>query len=120
VPLPPRIADYYRAALDAMKAEIDSTPDDHVLGMDPAKCIEYVLEKYGMIEVVFNDAAVELIEVDREYRQQGYDIYSDRGPGTLVRETAVRIQLPVEPSDTIQTIWAQRLAPSIRANQADA
>ena len=44
--LPPRIADYYRWALDAMNVEIDSTPDDHVLGMDLAKWIEYLLEKF--------------------------------------------------------------------------
>lgn len=113
--LPPSIADYYRAAIEAAKKEVESTPDDRVLGVDQGEWANYLTQKYGMVEIGIVESDVTTTEVDKEYRLRGYDFYSDRQPGTVVRETAVRLFVPVEPTDTIQTIWNQKLAPNTRS-----
>ncbi len=42
---PPTISDYYRAALEQLKQEVESTPDDRVLGMDVDQWIDYLVSK---------------------------------------------------------------------------
>ena len=44
----PTIGDYYRAAIQRLKEEVDSTPDDKVTGMNPDDWVEYLVNKYGM------------------------------------------------------------------------
>jgi hypothetical protein len=49
---------------------------------------------------------------NRSALYEGCDIYTDSGPGTVVRSTGVRVELPVVPSDTIDVIWREHLAPN--------
>ena len=109
----PTIGDYFRAAIDGVQEEVNSTADDRVLGVDVEQWIDYLTAKWGMDTIVLDDSRqVEMVETEREYRQRGYDIMTDRAPGTLVRQAAVRIDLPVEPSDTLQVIVDKHLAPN--------
>lgn len=111
--MPPTIGDYYRVAIDGMQKDVDSTADDRVLGIDPEQWIEHLLAKWGMSPIVLVESRqVEMVEVEQEFRQRGYDIMTDRAPGTLVRQAAVRVDLPVGPSDTLQVIADKHLAPN--------
>jgi hypothetical protein len=111
--MPPTIGDYHRVVIEDAKKDINSTPDDRVLGMDATEWTDYLMRKWGMSEIEIDESRdVGMSEVDREYRLRGYDIRTDRGPGSLVRDTAVRIQIPVTPSDTLEAIWHQKLAPN--------
>ena len=109
----PTISHYYRSAIESAKKEVESTPDDRVLGMDGEEWVEYLTQKHGMFEISLDDSRPEeMSEVDREYRLRGHDFLTDRPPGTLVRETMVQIELPVQPSDTLQVIWQLKLSPN--------
>lgn len=111
--MPPTIGDYYRAAVDRAQAEIESTPDDKAIGMDPSEWIEYLIGKWGMLEIALDETRqVEMSEVEREHQLRGYDIWTNQGPGTVVRQAAVRVEVPVTPSHTLQVIWQQKLAPN--------
>jgi hypothetical protein len=111
--MPPTIGDYYRAALEDTKQGIDRTPDDQVMGMDAEQWIDYLVAKHGMEEIRFDESReITMAEVEREYTQRGYDFYTDRPPGTIVREVAVRLLVPVEPSDTLKEIWNHKLSPN--------
>lgn len=111
--MPPTIGDYYRAAIDGVQKEVDSTADDRVIGLAPEEWIDYLFAKWGMAEIVLDASReAEMSEVEREFRQRGYDIMTDRAPGTLVRQAAVRIDIPVTPSDTLQVIVDKHLAPN--------
>lgn len=111
--MPPTIGDYYRQAIEKLQAEIQATPDDGVIGMNPDEWVDYLVQKWGMVPIVLDEARqVEMSEVETERVLRGYDIYSDRGPGTVVRSTNVRVEVPVVPSDTIETIWKLKLAPN--------
>jgi hypothetical protein len=75
--------------------------------------VGYLDQKYGMEEMVLDDTReVSLIEVERQRVQRGYDIYTDAGPGTVIRSADVRLEVPVVPSDTIAAIWKLELAPN--------
>jgi len=90
--------------------------DDRVIGLAPEEWIDYLFAKWGMAEIVMDASReAEMSEVEREFRQRGYDIMTDRAPGTLVRQAAVRIDIPVTPSDTLQVIVGNRneVSPSI-------
>lgn len=105
------IADYYRAAIEHLKAEVESTPDDRILGMDLNEWVDYLIAKFGMKEIVLdNSRTVRLIEAEHGYTSRRYDIYSDAAPGTVTRSTAIRVQVPVIPSDTLGVISAQQLS----------
>ena len=111
--MPPTIGDYYRSAVGHARKEIESTPDDRVLGMDTDEWIAYLTRKWGMFEIVIDESReVRMSETEREYRLRSYDIHTGRAPGTFVRETAIRIEVPVLSSDTLQVIWENRLAPN--------
>lgn len=111
--MPPTISDYYRAALEDVKKEVGSTPDDRVIGMEPEEWINYLVQKWGMEEIVLDDSReAGMTEVESEHRLRGYDIHTNQGPGTVVRSTAVRVEVPVMPSDTIQAIWKHELSPN--------
>lgn len=111
--MPPTIGDYYRAAIDGAQKDVDATPDDRVIGLALEEWIDYLCAKWGMTAIVLDESRdVEMSEVEREYRQRGYDIMTDRAPGTLVRQAAVRIDIPVAPSDTLQVIADKHLAPN--------
>jgi hypothetical protein len=108
----PTIGLFYRiAALQAAKQEIERTPDHEVLGMDPIEWARHLTARFGLSEIVLTGEP-RLIEDQREYTLRGYDIYSDRKAGERVRETAIRIEVPVIPSNTIELIWAQKLTPN--------
>jgi hypothetical protein len=66
-----------------------------------------------MESIVIDDSRqVAMTEVETEHTQRGYDIYSDRPPGNVIRSTAVRVDVPVVPSDTLKEIWRHSLAPN--------
>lgn len=108
----PTINDYHRAVIQALREEVDSTPDDRVLGMAPDAWVEYFVAKYGMEPIVIDESQRRLEEVQREHTLRRYDISTDSPPGTVVRSTGVRVLIPVEPSDTIVVIWRDHLAPN--------
>lgn len=111
--MPPTIGDYYRAVLEKMKGEVESTSDVDVLGWDYDDWRLYLEKKWGMEPIEFDGAREEqLVEVERERVQRGYDIYTDRMPGTVVKNTDVRLEIPVIPSDTIQAMVNHRLSPN--------
>src|SRR5215831_16315793 len=95
----PTIGDYYRSALEQLKKEIENTADERVIGMDPADWVQYLIRKHGMEEIVLDgEREPRMEETTTEYKLRGYDIYTDRRPGTVVRETAIKILVPVHPS----------------------
>lgn len=111
--MPPTISDYYRAAIEELRKEVDTTPDDKVIGMNPDEWVDYLVNKYEMEPIILDDSrGPQMEEVESERVLRGYDIYSDRGPGSVVQSTAVRVQVPVIPSDTIKEIWKHALAPN--------
>jgi hypothetical protein len=110
---PPTIGDYYRAAIEGLRKEVEATPDDRVIGMNIEEWASYLAARYGMQPIVLDGSrSPEMEEVEIERTLRGYDIYSDRGPGEVARSTAVRVQVPVVPSDTIKVIWDKGLAPN--------
>jgi hypothetical protein len=49
--------------------------------------VAYLINRFGMVEIVLDETRqIELSETKIVYRTQGYDISSDRPPGTMVRE----------------------------------
>jgi len=111
--MPPTIAEYYRRAVEELKAEIESTKDDRVIGMPEDEWVNYLVAKWGMVAIQLDDSrGPEMVEVETERTLRGYDIYSDGGPGRVIRSTHVRVEVPVIPSDTIETIWKLKLAPN--------
>lgn len=111
--MPPTISAYYRSVIEELQKEVVSTPDDKVIGMNPDEWVDYLVSKWGMEPIVLDDSrSVQMTEVESERTLRGYDIYSDMGPGTVTRSTAVRVEVPVIPSDTIKEIWRHGLAPN--------
>jgi hypothetical protein len=111
--MPPTIGDYFSRAIEGVKSEVDSTSDDGVLGMDANEWVGYLVRKWGMEPIQLDETrqpTMEEVEVEGTLRR--YDIYSDRGPGSVMRSTNVIVHVPVEPSDTIQAIWKHKLAPN--------
>lgn len=112
--MPPTISAYYRATIEELKAEVESTSDDRVLGMDLDEWVNYLVEKFRMEEIVLDDSRTDqMFEVEQERTLRGHDIYSDRMPGTVVRATAIRVEVPVIPSDTLREIWKHKLSPNM-------
>lgn len=110
---PPTISNYYRSVIDQLEKEVDSTSDDRVVGMNPDEWVDYLVNKWGMEPIVLDESrSVGLVEVETEHVQRGYDVYSDAGAGGVVRSTAVRVEVPVVPSDTIREIWRHGLSPN--------
>jgi hypothetical protein len=111
--MPPTIGDYYRQAIEKLQAEIQATPDDRVIGVNPDEWVDYLVQKWGMVPIVLDESRqVEMCEVESQHVLRGYDIYSDGGPGRVVRSTNVRVEVPATPSDTIEAIWKLKLAPN--------
>lgn len=46
--MPPPIGDYYRAVIEQVKAEIESSADDRVLGMNPDEWVDHLVSKFGL------------------------------------------------------------------------
>jgi hypothetical protein len=110
---PPTVSDYYRAAVEDLKSKVESTPDDAVLGMDLDQWIDYLVETHAMEPIQIDESRTPaMVEEEVEYTLRGYDIYTDRAPGTRVKETRVRVDVPVVPSETLQEIWKHELAPN--------
>lgn len=110
----PTISDYYRAATDALTTEVDSTPDDRVLGTDLDEWVNYLVEKFGMEEITLDDSrSDQMVETEVERTLRRYDIYTDRMPGAVVRTAAIRVEVPVIPSDTLREIWKHNLSPNM-------
>ena len=107
----PNIGDYYRAAIEALKNEVEATTDADVLGRDHDDWYAYLIEKHGMVPIEIDASRSEqLVEVEREHALRGYDIYTGRMPGSVVKTNDVRIEVPVVPSDTLQVIASEHLA----------
>jgi hypothetical protein len=65
--MPPTIGDYYREAIEQLKAEIEKTPDDRVIGMNPGEWVDYLVTKWGMVPIVLDDSRqAEMSEVKSE------------------------------------------------------
>ena len=47
----PNIGDYYRAAIEALKNEVEATTDADVLGRDHDDWYAYLIEKHGMVPI---------------------------------------------------------------------
>src|SRR5688500_17288296 len=103
---PPTIGDYYRVALDDLKKEVEATSDDKVLRMSLDAWIAYLERKYGMADIVLDSTREHvLVEVEQEFRRRGYE-------SAVSRVEAVRVDVPVEPSTTLEAIHQRRLAPN--------
>jgi len=90
---PPTVADYYRAALDAARREVQETPDARTLGMDPEEWTKYLIEKYGM----------EVVELDSKNPMRMVEV--------LVNGyAAMRVLQPVIWTDTLTVISREGLA----------
>jgi hypothetical protein len=112
--MPPTISAYYRTVIEELTKEVESTPDAKVIGMNPDEWVGYLVAKWGMEPIVLDDSrGVEMTEVESQRTLRAYDIDSDQEPGTVVRSTAVRVEVPVIPSDTINEIWRHGLAPNM-------
>jgi len=83
----PTIGDYYRTVRDAARAEVEKTPDDQALGMDPEEWAAYLVEKYGMVRVEMDPAnPIRMVEV------------------SVRRYPAVRVVQPMIWTDTLSVI----------------
>ncbi len=112
--MPPTISDYYRAVIEELKGEVESTPDDSVLGMDLDEWIAYLVNKFSMGGIALDDSRTEqMVEVEHERALRGYDFHTDAMPGTVVRSTVIRVEVPVVPSDTLNEIWKHKLSPNM-------
>ena len=107
----PTISDYYRSAIEALKKEVEATADADVIGRDYDDWYAYLIDKHGMVPIEIDASRSEqLVEVEREHVLRGYDIYTDRMPGSVVKTNDVRIEVPVVPSDTLEVIVNEHLA----------
>ena len=109
----PTISDYYRAAIKALTKEVEATADADVIGRDYDDWYAYLIDKHGMVPIEIDASRGEqLVEVEREHVLRGYDIYTDRMPGSVVKTNDVRLEVPVVPTDTLEVIANQNLASS--------
>ena len=107
----PTISDYYRAVIEALKNEVEATTDADVLGRDHDDWCACLIEKHGMVPIDIDASRGEqLVEVERERVLRGYDIYSDRRPGSVVKTNDVSIEVPVVSTETLEVIANQHLA----------
>ena len=101
--MPPTIDSYYRSAIKEIEQEVEATAD-----ADAA----LLIEKYGMVPIEIDASRKEqMVEVEREHVRRGYDIYTNQIPGSVVKTTDVRLEVPVVRSDTLEAIATQQLAP---------
>ena len=54
--MPPTIGDYHGTVIEDAKKEINSTPDDRVLGMDATEWIDYLTRKWGRAEIELGES----------------------------------------------------------------
>ena len=107
----PTISDYYRAAIEALKKEVEATADTDVIGRDYDDWYTYLIDKHGMVPIDIDASRSEqLVEVEREHVLRAYDIYTDGMPGRVVKTNDVRIEVPVVPTDTLEVIANRQLA----------
>ena len=107
----PTISDYYRAAIEALRKEVEATADADVIGRDYDDWYAYLIDKHGMVPIEIDASRGEqLVEVEREHVLRGYDIYTDQMPGSVVKTNDVRIEVPVVPTDTLEVIANKHLA----------
>jgi hypothetical protein len=113
MPYPPTIDDYYRSVVEEATKEINSTADDRLLGSPENEWLDYLETKFGLSPIDLDSSRQpEMVEVVREYTLRRDDFYTGLLAGTKRRETAISIQVPVEPSATIQATWSHKLAPN--------
>lgn len=111
--MPPTISDYYRSAIEGARNEILSSSDAAVLGMDRTAWLDYLEAKWGMRAIEFDTSRERrLIEVEQVRQSRHWDINTDHPAGSTFKQTAVQIEFPVVPSDTIDTIWKLGIAPN--------
>lgn len=107
------INDYYRGAINEAKKEIQDAPDASVLGMNSTDWLDYLEAKWGMRPIEFDTSRDRrLVEVEEELRARRYDIYTDHPAGSTFKRTAIRLEIPVVATDTIETIWKHGLTPN--------
>lgn len=108
----PLISDYYREVQNQLRQEIEAAADDYVLGTPPDDWVVYLATKHAMT-IIERDGSrgIEMIELETQHTLRGYDIYTDRGPGDVVKTTMVRVEVPVIPTETLNEIWRHKIAP---------
>ncbi len=93
----PSIYDYYRTRTDEISNEVRSQPDSYILSVNVDEYVSYLIDKYGLPEIVFDDSRTPTIEKFRQTHP-----VSDFGE-TFYREFLyVRVSLPVVPNDKIR------------------
>ena len=96
LPMIPTISDYYRAAIEALRNEVEATTDADVIGRDHDDWYADLIEKHGMVPIEIDASRGEkLVEVEREHVLRGYDVCTDQIPGSVVKTNDVRIEVPV-------------------------
>jgi len=66
--MPSTIGTYYRAAVEEARKEIESTPDERVIGLPPEEWVDYLVTKWGMVEVELDSLReTAMSEIEREY-----------------------------------------------------
>ena len=64
----PTISDYYRAAIEALRNEVEATTDADVIGRDHDDWYADLIEKHGMVPIEIDASRGEkLVEVEREH-----------------------------------------------------
>ena len=101
--MPPTIESYYRWAIKEIEQEVEATADANAASL---------IDKYGMVPIKINTSReVQMVKVEREHVSRGYNIYTNQMPGSVVKTTDVRLEVPVVRSDTLEAIVTQKLAP---------
>ena len=101
--MPPTIESYYRWAIKEIEQEVEATADANAASL---------IDKYGMVPIKIDTSReVQMVKVEREHVSRGYNIYTNQMPGSVVKTTDVRLEVPVVRSDTLEAIVTQKLAP---------
>jgi len=92
---PPQVSDYYHVAKTKLRAEVESTRDEIAVDMDSDEWTSFLIRKYGMEQIQLDEGrSPKLVEATNRY-----------GP-------ALRVEVPVIPSDTLVAISRDGLAGS--------
>ena len=113
MPYPPTIKDYYRSVnrRSQERDQLDCRPSGARESGRTSGSTTRI--KFRLSPIAFDSSRqLEVVEVDREYTLRRDDFYKGLPAGTKRRETAISIQVPVQPSATIQAIWSHKLAPN--------
>src|SRR5207249_1601458 len=84
----PGVSDYYRAALEEARREVEATPDDRVIAIDTEEWVEHLIARHALAPLEPDTASDAMVFEQINYR--GY-------PAALVTQR-------IEPSETFDLI----------------